>query len=1034
MVYYPHEAQSMNPPELIKKGNPSIKRYYDAIAGYSSADIHHETALRSAFQNLLAETAKKRGWMLVPELSSKVSGVRVVPDGTLNDQFNLPRGYWEAKDEYDDLDVEIAKKIEKGYPTLNMIFEDTRVAVLYQDGNEVFRCNLTNPSELLELLNRFLTHTEPAIESFEKAVVEFKEKVPQIAKGLAEKINEAHEKNKGFKIAFESFYELCKASLNPNISRAAVDEMLIQHLLTERLFRTIFNDPDFIHKNAIAVEIEKVITALTQKSFNRQEFLKSLDRFYFAIEEAAYNITDFTDKQHFLNRVYQDFFQGYSVKIADTHGIVYTPQPIVDFMCASVEEVLKEEFGLSLGSSEVNILDPCTGTGNFIVNIMRRINKRDLPKMYKEHLFANEVMLLPYYISALNIEHAYFEITQSYEPFEGLCFVDTLDMAERHQIMLSFTKENTERVEREKKTPITVIIGNPPYNVGQINENDNNKNRKYDIVDLRIRDTYTKDSKATNKNALSDAYVKFFRWATDRLQGRDGIVTFVSNNGFLRGIAFDGFRKHLEKDYHSIYHFDFKGNARTSGERRRKEGGNIFKDLIRVGVGIKILVRNNRKSEKSICYHEVQDYWHEEQKTQYLLTFGSKSKVPWQDLKSDTRFSWLVPKNDNEFMSFPALGSRDAKKDKIQDAKTVFRLYSRGVATCRDDVAYDFNLIKLSKRINTFINDYNAEIDRYKRSQKANSIDDFVMYEKVKWSESLKRKLISGHYATYSDSGLRYSIYRPFVKMYLYFDQYLIERRYQFHHIFPNEETEKINQAICVSGLGGNKKFDCLVSCVIPEVQLVSNDQCFPFYTFDEDGSNQQENITDWSLEKYQEQYKDKKIKKWDIFYYIYGLLHHPGYREKYADNLKRDLPRIPFAPDFWAFSKAGKELAKWHLDYETVEPYKLEFQETKGVPLSYLVVDKMRLSKDKTELKVNPSLTLVGIPLETFEYSLGNRSALEWVIEYYVVKTFPRSGIKSDPNNYDDEEYIVKLVGQVIRVSLETVRIVKSLPKDFGG
>jgi predicted helicase len=413
--------------------------------------------------------------------------------------------------------------------------------------------------------------------------------------GLNEKIKKAHETDKNFQRTFDGFFELCKNSLNPNIRREAVDEMLIQHLLTERLFTTVFNNPEFIRKNAIASEIVKVIDALVRKSFSKKEFEKSLDRFYIAIEDAAHDISNFTDKQQFLNTVYMEFFQGYSVKVADTHGIVYTPQPIVDFMCASVVDVLKEEFGLSLGSSNVNILDPCTGTGNFIVNLLHRIPRPQLQQMYKNHLFANEVMLLPYYISALNIEHAYYEIMGEYEPFDGLCFVDTLDLVgEKDQTLLPFTPINTERIDKEINTPITLIIGNPPYNAWQINENDNNKNRRYIIVDKRIRDTYALASKATNKNALSDMYVKFFRWATDRLQGRDGIVCFVSNNGFLRGIAFDGFRKHLEKDFTKIYHFDLKGNARTSGERRRKEGGNIFSDLIRVGVGITILVRNNR--------------------------------------------------------------------------------------------------------------------------------------------------------------------------------------------------------------------------------------------------------------------------------------------------------------------------------------------------------------------------------------------------------------------------------------------------------
>jgi predicted helicase len=325
----------------------------------------------------------------------------------------------------------------------------------------------------------FRTPSEEDYEGFEQAVTEFKDRIPQLAHGLLAKIQDAHEKNKKFQAAFGALLELCQAALNPNISKAAVDEMLVQHLLTERLFDKIFQNQDFIRRNVIAVEIEKVIDALVSRSFNRGEFLKSLDPFYKAIANTARTIEDFSEKQHFLNTVYERFFQGYSVKVADTHGIVYTPQAIVDFMCASVEEVLKTEFGKGLGSPVVNILDPCTGTGNFIVNLLRRIDRRDLPRAYATQLFANEVMLLPYYIAAQNIEHEYYDLTGEYAPFEGLYFVDTLELAEAEQGTLSFmTEENTARVERQKKTPITVVIGNPPYNMGQVNENDNNKNRR----------------------------------------------------------------------------------------------------------------------------------------------------------------------------------------------------------------------------------------------------------------------------------------------------------------------------------------------------------------------------------------------------------------------------------------------------------------------------------------------------------------------------------------------------------------------------
>ena len=417
----------MSTAKKITPTDKAIKAYYEALQAYQRQDVEHETATSTAFQTLLEQVGRRFGWTLIPQLTDTAGGRSIRPDGTFRDDYYITRGYWEAKDTQDNLETEIKRKIAKGYPLGNTIFEDTRQGYLYQDGQLTLKADLAKPQALADLLNAFFAYTEPAHEDFSKAIGEFQERVPDLARGLVEKINDAHKNNPRFIEAFDQFYELCRNSLNPNLRVEAVDEMLVQHLLTERLIRTIFDNQDFTRRNVIAAEVEKVIDALVSKSFNRHDFLKSLDRFYLAIESAAATIESFTEKQHFLNTVYERFFQGYSVKVADTHGIVYTPQEIVDFMCASVAEVLESEFGKTLGDPDVHILDPCTGTGNFIVNLLRRIPKKDLPRMYRQQLFANEVMLLPYYIAALNIEHAHYELTGSYESFEGLCFVDTLD-------------------------------------------------------------------------------------------------------------------------------------------------------------------------------------------------------------------------------------------------------------------------------------------------------------------------------------------------------------------------------------------------------------------------------------------------------------------------------------------------------------------------------------------------------------------------------------------------------------------------------
>lgn len=1000
------------------KTRRAIDSYYETLKAFDFQGALHEGAVSTAFQTLLTEVGRKYKWTLIPQLGDKQDGRHVRPDGTLKDHLLLVRGHWEAKDTDDDLNVEIKKKIDKGYSLANIIFEDTQRGVLIQNGNETLRVDLSDRDQLVRLLEAFFTYIEPQIDSFEKAVDEFKERVPELATALKAKIEEAHTSNKSFKEAFSTFFQLCQASLNPNISKDAIDDMLVQHLLTERLIREVFDNPEFTRRNVIAVEIEKVISALTSKSFNRAEFLQSLDRFYVAIENAARTITDWSDKQHFLNTVYEQFFQGYSVKLADTMGIVYTPQPIVDFMCASVAEVLQKEFGKTLGSKGVNILDPCTGTGNFIVNLIKRVPKRNLPRIYREQLFANEIMLLPYYIAALNIEHAYYEQTGHYESFEGLCFVDTLDIAESAQAKMSFmTEKNTERVERQKRTPITVIIGNPPYNMGQQNENDNNKNRKYDIVDQRIRETYAAASSATLKTKLYDAYVKFFRWAVDRLGNRDGIVCFVSNNSFVDQVAFDGMQQHLMRDFQLIYHVDLHGNVR----RNPKLSGtthNVFG--IQVGVGITVAIRLHGAKSSRLNYYRVPEDWRKESKLAWLARMGSMDAIKWTE---HTTGQWLAPSGEEGFAELLPLSDRS---DVV--TKKMFDVFGPGVNTARDAVVYDWARATLLERVAAFSEAYNAEVDRWKRRSTGTDVDAFVKYEKLKWSSTLKQHLQRERYSGFDEAQLRRASYRPFTARWLAYNDVIVERPGIFRNVFPPNGK---NFVISTSGVGSSKSFQTILVCDIPCFDMLDKTQCFPFYLYDENGSNRRENITNWVLKEFRSHYTDKKITKWDIFHFIYGVLHHPAYREKFADNLKRELPRIPYAPDFRAFAKAGKKLAKLHLDYEKLEPWPLDWIEAEGVPLSYRV-ERMRLNKDKTSIKVNDSLTLGDVPPQVFEYRLGNRSALDWVIDQYRIKTDKRSGIESDPNREDDPEYIVRLIGQVVRVSVETVKIVNDLPAEY--
>jgi predicted helicase len=598
------------------------------------------------------------------------------------------------------------------------------------------------------------------------------------------------------------------------------------------------------------------------------------------------------------------------------------------------------------------------------------------------------------------------------------------------QSALSFmTPENTQRVERQKRSPITVVIGNPPYNMGQVNENDNNKNRKYKVMDARVSETYVKASKAKLKSKYGDPYIKSIRWASDRI-GDEGVVVLVTNSSFVHKNVFDGIRKHLAEDFDSIYILDLGGsvkdNPKLSGTTH-----NVFG--IKPGVSINLFIRKERKQKGKkarIFYLAVDEYWRKEEKYKYLDDAQSIKEVSWQSIQPDQHFNWLVEDEDSGFEAFLSVGSGQARTAKAGREDTIFKLYSPGVSTNRDSTAYDFNESKLLEKARQFGREYNSEVRRY-QDEKPEDVDDFLGYDKIKWSESLKKDLESGKIFTLDSNNVRTGLYRAFTKKYLYLADLVVDRPGRNTAFLSSTSREEKNRVLCVSDKGFRSQFSVLVTNCIADLHLCSSAdgfQVFPFYTYNEDGTNRRENVTDWALEKFRAHYGDKSISKWDIFHYVYAVLHHPLYRERYAANLKRELPRVPYAPDFRAFVEAGARLADLHVNYERQPEHALARTEQTGVALDYRV-GRMKLDRDKGTLRYNDFLTLSGIPAETFDYRLGNRSALEWIVDQYQVSTDRRSGITNDPNRADDPEYVVRLVGQVVHVSLETGKLVRALP-----
>ncbi|MFB3891046.1 MAG: type ISP restriction/modification enzyme [Phycisphaerae bacterium] len=1034
-------------PLALKPSHKAVAAYYEALALFGRLGVKHEGAVRSAFQGLLEHCARQLGRALIPEYPLRTKGGKVIqPDGAIVDGMSqvLRYGLWEAKDTQDDLEKEAKAKLKAGYPSDNILFQDPRRAILYQDGEMCLDADLAHADQLVHVLDVFFGWRPPAFDEWEKAVDEFKTRVQELGQNLARLIRSERETNNRYGAAFAAFFDLCRASLNPNLSESAVEEMIVQHLLTERIFRKVFDIGDFMQRNVIAREIEKVIDALTSRAFSRDQFVKELDHFYVAIEQAAATISDFSEKQKFLNTVYERFFQGFSVKVADTHGIVYTPPPLVDFMVASVEEVLRRDFATSIADKNVHILDPFTGTGNFIVHLMRRIPPTALPHKYRDELYCNEIMLLPYYVASMNIEHAYWEATGTYEAFEGICLVDTFETAKNsHPKFDLFNQANTARVERQIKAPIKVIIANPPYNAGQVNENDNNKNRKYEVIDRRVQVTYAADSAATLVRKLSDPYVKAIRFAADRI-GDAGVVCYVNNDSFLGEKSFDGMRKHLVKDFDLIYVLELGGNVRKNPTLSGTTH-NVFG--IQVGVSINVFVRlplkEGQEREAKVFYHKVPTRWRREQKYEFLIKVGSIAGVSWRQLKPDDKGNWLTSKSAGEFAGFMPMGTKEAKVRGQSQQPTIFRTYSLGVSTNRDSVVYGFDADRLLKRVEQFADDYNAELDRWRKKAKppedpsklAQYVDDFVRYDKVKWSRDLKLRFVRGLDLKFDRRCVFQSLYRPFTKQLLYGVKGFVDRLAPRDEWFPTARSRKENLLLCVN-LTAERPFACLVTNLMPNLVATagfgSATYCFPLFTYSHDGRERHDNISIAALWRFQEHYKNKRIGREEVFYYAYSLLHHPDYRKRYAEDLRRQLPHIPLSgtvDDFRAFVRAGRRLVELHVEYEKQVPYPLARVENREVPLDWRV-DAMKLSKDKRSIQYNDFLTLDGVPSEAFEYRLGNRSALEWVIDQYRVGRDEQGNITSDPNRPDDEQYVVRLLGQVITVSIETQKVIGSLPK----
>ncbi|MDJ1483121.1 N-6 DNA methylase [Cytophagaceae bacterium YF14B1] len=965
-----------------------------------------ETAIRGAFQNLLNEYCKHKNLLLIPELDYKTALGKIVrPDGTVKDMLRLDWGYWESKDIFDNLDEEVNKKFEKGYPQDNIIFEDADTAILYQGSKPTLRIPMRDAGALDELLKTFLAYERPEVRSFRQAIEQFKQHIPAIVNVLRETIDNESITNLAFQQARIQFLEVCRKYINSAVKADDVREMLIQHILTEEIFLTIFEESQFHSENNIARELKKVEDTFFTGTVKRST-LEEVRPYYGYIKAQAAAIADHHEKQNFLKIIYENFYKAYNPKGADRLGVVYTPNEIVRFMIQSTDYLLGKHFGRMLGDRGVEILDPATGTGTYIAELIDYLPKEQIRYKYLNEIHANEVSILPYYIANLNIEYTYKQRVGKYEEFKNICFVDTLDntagigYAGKQGELFGISVENAERIQRQNERKISVVIGNPPYNANQQNENDNNKNREYKEIDKRIKATFIKNSTA-QKTKVYDMYARFYRWAMDRLNDR-GIIAFITNRSFIDSRTFDGFRKCIETDFSYCYiidtQSDVRANPRISGTMH-----NVFG--IQTGVALMFLIKDSATENQKcqIKYISLPDEWKKEEKLQWL-TENPIEKISFEIVRPDQNNNWINIADENGFNDLVPLLTIPDKK-----IEGIFKLNTNGVNTARDEWVFDFDKGNLTNKIKYFISTYN-------QSKEVNKLD-----YSIKWSAGLKNYFKRKNTFLFEPAHITKYLYRPFVLKNYYSEKGFSDRLTSNHYSLFGKKLNYFNKIISISGLGSSKCFSVLGVNTIFSFDLLEKTQCFSLYYYDE-SSSCKENVTDWALSKFNSYY-GIYITKEDIFYYVYAVLYNPKYKEKYKLNLKNNFPHIPLYRDFFQWSQWGKQLMDLHINYEAVDLYPLQEKHiVKENPKP-----KLKAIKESGSIEIDESTILTEIPKEAWEYKLGNRSALEWVLDQYKESKPKDPTIAEKFNTYRFADYktsVIDLLKRVCQVSIETVKI----------
>lgn len=1006
-----------------------INKYLGELATLKKVSgTHRESVVREAFKDLLKAWGRSLDLTFIPEyeLETRTKERRYV-DGALLHTLRVPFGYWEAKDEKDDLDAEIANKFRRGYPKTNILFEDSTQVVLIQHGEEVMRCGVADVAQLEKLLKLFFAYERPEIEAFRKAVEQFKLDLPAVLESLRAMIEQSLKAAPAFRKAAGDFLAHAQEAINPNLIEADVREMLIQHILTGEVFAAVFPGTNYHEDNNIACELHK-LEATFFTGNTKHQTLKGLAAYYSAIRKAAAEIDTHHEKQAFLKAIYENFYKVYNPKAADRLGVVYTPNEIVRFMIESADWLCEQHFKRSLVDKDVHLLDPATGTGTFICELIEHFRGQParLKQKYRHELHANEVAILPYYVANLNIEATYASVMGEYEEFPGLCFVDTLDNTyalRKHaghmdDLFGSVSDDNVKRIRVQNSRRISVIIGNPPYNANQLNENENNKNREYPEIDKRIKETYIATSTA-QKTKVYDMYSRFFRWAADRLD-ENGVLAFITNRSFIDSRTFDGFRACATKEFNEIRIVDLGGDVRAN-PRLSGTTHNVFG--IQTGVSISFMVKRAKQKGCRIFYARRPELETAEEKLAFLNS-ARIGDMAFEEVVPDAKHNW-INLTSNDFESLMPLVSKDAKAaSSATKARAVFKRFGFGVSTNRDEWAYDDSQTALAEKMRFFISRYENETSPGEDTS-------------IKWSRNLKRRHEQGRREPFDVARIVRAAYRPYYAPYIY-DSHVFVDELGIRESLPSD----IPAIVFTDPTAQKPWLSCAVSG-IPDLHFVgaaAGGVCVP-YSFAADGCLF-DNINDWALKQFTDHYKPetgtgksaRKITKEAIFHYCYAVLHDPVYREKYAQNLKREFPRIPFYPDFWQWAVWGKALMDLHIGYQAVEPFALartDIPDEKARATGQSPRAMLKAEPDTGRIRLDSETTLAGIPSEAWEYRLGNRSALEWILDQYKEKKPKDPTIREKFDTYrfaDYKEKVVDLLMRVTTVSVETIALVRQM------